>query len=79
MIFLADVEEGLKLCSQKLQAPNAMDFIKIGAEKGMDTQYKITIKKCRNKEGYTVTMSVKHISQIITLHNISGLPMEVEP
>ena len=76
MIFVTDVVSGLESCSQKLTERKAMEFIASGAEQGMDTQYKITIKKCKNKEGFVVSMSVCHIGGRITLHNISGLPLE---
>jgi len=76
MIFVTDIAKGLESCANKLTDRQAMEFINSGVARGMDTQYKITIKKCKNKEGFSLIMSVFNIGKQVTLHNISGLPLE---
>lgn len=70
-----NIFEALESCSERLSSQQSKDFIDKGIKLGLDTEYKITIKKCNNKDGFSVSMSTHHRGKILTMANISGLPI----
>ena len=67
--------ELLDECSEKLSSTVSRKFIEDGVKLGLDSEYKITIKKCTNRDGYSVSISCHHRGKAITLRHISGLSL----
>ncbi len=66
----------LEDCAKKFSNSESQKFIENGIKLGLDTEYKITIKRCNNKDGFSVSMSCNHRSKTLTLRNVSGLPLQ---
>ena len=71
-----NVFELLDECSKEISSQESKNFIANGVKLGLNTVYNITIKKCNNKEGFSVNVSCFYKGNVITITNISGLPIE---
>lgn len=69
-----NIFEVLESCAERLLSQRSKCFIDDGIKLGLDIEYKITIKKCTNKDGFSVSMSSHHKGKPITMAHISGLP-----